>query len=370
MEAQDSVVQSLALTSINRRPSDGGDGMRDGDPHYDRPHFDRKGQRESADLCSILRRPSDGGHEMRDENTMQQKESKAKGGIPANLRSIRRRPSYWRMQFASRRRAEHGGDGMRERHRRWEKGKSVKERREKHCSCGGKNECERKEGNCKQKRKEIAVMDRRIRGHDDCDEENYWHRYLKVVLCIGGSDVLVYQPYCKSHKYTGGLLPFKKSKKMSQIRVFLADKRITVACVGARDAAEKLAEEWEVHVARPAELTDMFARAFGKAAGVEPEKEPKKWWMSKAELRRARAKAEAEKDDECDDEEAEHRKQGKRPAKVVSGRSLERMARVCPRLAVFVARSSYGGHESDDLTSEYLRFNACLVYSHIFNLAC
>ncbi|KAG8051606.1 hypothetical protein GUJ93_ZPchr0001g29980 [Zizania palustris] len=27
---------------------------------------------------------------------------------------------------------------------------------------------------------------RRIRGHDDCDEENYWYRYLKVVLCIGG----------------------------------------------------------------------------------------------------------------------------------------------------------------------------------------
>ncbi|KAG8051614.1 hypothetical protein GUJ93_ZPchr0001g32986 [Zizania palustris] len=94
ISAQDSVVQSLALTSINRQLGDGGDGMRDGDPHYDRPHFDRKGQRESADLCSILRRPSDGGHEMRDENTMQQKESKAKGGIPANLRSIRRRLSY------------------------------------------------------------------------------------------------------------------------------------------------------------------------------------------------------------------------------------------------------------------------------------
>ncbi|KAG8051613.1 hypothetical protein GUJ93_ZPchr0001g30102 [Zizania palustris] len=151
-----------------------------------------------------------------------------------------------------------------------------------------------------------------------------------IAICVGGSDVLV---------YTGGLLPFKKSKKMSQIRVFLADKRITVACVGARDAAEKLAEEWEVHVARPAELTDMFARAFGKAAGVEPEKEPKKWWMSKAELRRARAKAEAEKDDECDDEEAE---QGKRPAKVVSGRSLERMARVALGPEMRLARCGQG----------------------------
>ncbi|KAG8051615.1 hypothetical protein GUJ93_ZPchr0001g29281 [Zizania palustris] len=228
---------------------------------------------------------------------------------------------------------------------------------------------------------------------DDCDEENYWYywyRYLKVVLSIGGglavTDVTFtygvegaktwFRELCsiyRGHRLRAPIVvglvalrgrapldwrsSWKKVPGMRGhpqapdnpirciaicLRVFLADKRITVACVGARDVAEKLAEEWEVHVARPAELTDMFARAFGKAAGVEPEKEPKKWWMSKAELRRARAKAEAEKDDECDDEEAEHRKQGKRPAKVVSGRSLERMARVALGPEMRLARCGQG----------------------------
>ncbi|KAL5227038.1 hypothetical protein ABZP36_015303 [Zizania latifolia] len=193
-----------------------------------------------------------------------------------------------------------------------------------------------------------------------------------IAICVGGSEALVCQPYCNSHKYTGGLLPFKQSKKMSQLRVFLADKRITVACVGARDAAEKLAEEWEVHVARPAELTDMFARAFGKVAGVDPEKEPKepeKWWMSKAELRRARAKAEAEKDEEGDDEEAEYRKQGKRPAKVVTGLSLERMARVAlgpeMRLARWPAKAAdadWGNHELDKEAWKYAARDAYLCF--------
>uniref|UniRef100_A0A0D9V234 3'-5' exonuclease domain-containing protein n=1 Tax=Leersia perrieri TaxID=77586 RepID=A0A0D9V234_9ORYZ len=93
-----------------------------------------------------------------------------------------------------------------------------------------------------------------------------------VAICIGGTHALVYQPEFYQSKYTGGALPFWKDNKLSPLRAFLANRRVTVACVGAREAAEKLAVEWGVDVARPAELTDLFARAFGKEAGVDAAK--------------------------------------------------------------------------------------------------
>lgn len=148
-----------------------------------------------------------------------------------------------------------------------------------------------------------------------------------IALCVGGSHALMYHPDCCNHKYTRGPLAFYHDK-MSRLRAFLGDARVTVACVGAKEAAGKLAKEWGLHVARPAELTDLFARAYGKVAGVEAErkaKKPEKYWMSKAALAREKAKAEAEDDD---DKEEEYSEQGRRTAKVVKGLGLERMARV------------------------------------------
>jgi hypothetical protein len=45
---------------------------------------------------------------------------------------------------------------------------------------------------------------------------------------------------------------------MARLLAFLHNRRVTVACVGARDVMEKLAEEWELDVAWPAELMDLF----------------------------------------------------------------------------------------------------------------
>ncbi|EAY74576.1 hypothetical protein OsI_02464 [Oryza sativa Indica Group] len=155
-----------------------------------------------------------------------------------------------------------------------------------------------------------------------------------VAICVGGSHALVYQPCCDrgSSKYTGGVLPFSEGGcKMARLRAFLRDRRVTVACVGAREAAEKLAEEWEVDVARPVELTDLFARAFGKVAGVDAvkppkEPEPDRRWMTTSALLRAEAKAEAAA---AKEDHYSYSKRGKRQlAEVVKGLSMERMAHV------------------------------------------
>ncbi|KAG8047362.1 hypothetical protein GUJ93_ZPchr0008g13019 [Zizania palustris] len=87
------------------------------------------------------------------ENTLQQKESKAKGGIPANLRSIRRQLSYWR---SSLRRADErnmvetecGNDtsGGRRGNRRKKQGRNIAAVEER--SAGGKKAtAKRKERN-------------------------------------------------------------------------------------------------------------------------------------------------------------------------------------------------------------------------------
>ncbi|XP_040375894.1 uncharacterized protein LOC102705867 [Oryza brachyantha] len=154
-----------------------------------------------------------------------------------------------------------------------------------------------------------------------------------VAICVGGSHTLVYQPDCDERKYTGGVLPFRQvSSKMERLRAFLANRRVTIACVGAREAAKKLSEEWEVDLARPAELTDLFVRAFGKVAGVDAvkppkEPEPNRRWMTISALLRAEAKDKAGA--AAAEDYHSYSKRGKRPvAEAVKGLSLERMAHV------------------------------------------
>ncbi|XP_066314416.1 uncharacterized protein [Miscanthus floridulus] len=184
-----------------------------------------------------------------------------------------------------------------------------------------------------------------LRGHDPSDRargtdfspNDHDNPIRCIALCLGGSRAIVYSPEeegcrVRKAKYDGDRLKFY-SNNMTQLRAFLDDKRITVACFGAREATRKLAKEWGLHVALPEELTHLFALAFGKVAGVEAEKKtlmkkPAKYWMGKAAL--ARAKAKADRDDYDTEEEEEATNLGKtwRPPKVVSGLSLERMARV------------------------------------------
>ncbi|CAM0881401.1 unnamed protein product [Alopecurus aequalis] len=150
-----------------------------------------------------------------------------------------------------------------------------------------------------------------------------------IVLCVGGSHALVYQPECLYFKHTSGLLPFRKDNKMKKLREFLADKRVVVACLGAAKVVKKLAEEWGVHVARPRELTDLFAHAYGKGIGVKPEvlpgKPPKPGnysWMSVEAAKRARAHAEVEQ--QLYEEKS---KPGRWIPKVIEVLSMEYMAR-------------------------------------------
>ncbi|KAF0918212.1 hypothetical protein E2562_023146 [Oryza meyeriana var. granulata] len=191
-----------------------------------------------------------------------------------------------------------------------------------------------------------------------------------VAICVGGSHALVYQPDCyhSKSKYTGGALPFREGSKMARLRAFLDNRRVTVACVGAREAAEKLAEEWEVDVARPAELTDLFARAFGKVAGVDAvkppkEPEPDKRWMTRSALLRAEAKAEAAEEEGYNS----YSKHGRRPvAEVVKGLSLERMAFVAlgpeMRLAPWPAKAADAEWGSYDLEKSEWKYAARDAY--------
>ncbi|KAJ1283843.1 hypothetical protein BS78_03G158200 [Paspalum vaginatum] len=107
-----------------------------------------------------------------------------------------------------------------------------------------------------------------------------------VALCVGGSRVLVYRPdeFGRCHRARAGsrrLLFAEGDNHMRALRAFLDDKHVTVASLGAAAAAEKLAEEWGLHVARPAELTDLFARAFGEAMAVVADAEEEEaGWVS------------------------------------------------------------------------------------------
>ncbi|XP_051224626.1 uncharacterized protein [Lolium perenne] len=171
--------------------------------------------------------------------------------------------------------------------------------------------------------------------------ESYWNRkghpqhrgnpIRCIALCVGGSHALLYQPECRYLNHTGGLLPFRDDNRMKRLREFLGDKRVVVACVGAAKVAKKLAEEWGLHVARPRELTDLFAHAYGKGAGVEPEvlpgkpTKPPEWsysWMSVEGAKRARAHAEVEQ--QLYEEKS---KPGRWIPKVIEVLSMEYMAR-------------------------------------------
>lgn len=108
-----------------------------------------------------------------------------------------------------------------------------------------------------------------------------------VALCLGGSRVLVYRPdeFGRYYRARAGsrLLRFvEDDNNMRQLRAFLDDKHVTVACLGAAAAAEKLVEEWGLHVAHPEDLTDLFARAYGEAATMvadAEEEEDAPWFM-------------------------------------------------------------------------------------------
>ncbi|TVU34147.1 hypothetical protein EJB05_15976, partial [Eragrostis curvula] len=215
-----------------------------------------------------------------------------------------------------------------------------------------------------------------LRGHDPATMDRFWwggdagykpndpaNPIRCVALCLGGSRALVYRPdaYGRPERDAGGRLKFVEGNSMNQLRAFLDDKRVTVACFGAREAAKKLAREWGLHVAAPAEVTDLFVRAYGKAAGLNTGKAkpkvPEKYWMGKAALARARAKAERDEYDSDDYEDDKGTDPWKRAEKVVTGLSLERMARVAigpemrlARRPAKVADADWGAHR--DISQE------------------
>ncbi|KAL6615077.1 hypothetical protein ACP70R_037347 [Stipagrostis hirtigluma subsp. patula] len=91
--------------------------------------------------------------------------------------------------------------------------------------------------------------------------------------------------------------------------------------------------------------------------------------MGKAALARERAKAERDDEDEDEDEDEEGTDQGNRPAKVVRGVSLERMARVAlgqeMRLARWpakVANADWGGHRLSEEDWMYATRDAYLCF--------
>ncbi|CAL4949208.1 unnamed protein product [Urochloa decumbens] len=231
-----------------------------------------------------------------------------------------------------------------------------------------------------------------LRGRDPDNQDKCWRRVGDgfkpndhanpircLALCVGGSRALVYSPdiydgyRVRMPAYAGDLLQFRDNN-MAQLRAFLDDNRITVACFGAREVTRKLAKEWGLHVAWPEELTDLFARAFGKEAGVEREdillpKKPPKYWLGKAALRREKAKAERDEYDTDEEERLNNLGRTRRPRKVVSGISLERMARVAlgpeMRLArppAHVAQADWGSYYLGDEEWAYATRDAYLCF--------
>ncbi|KAL6615075.1 hypothetical protein ACP70R_037345 [Stipagrostis hirtigluma subsp. patula] len=222
-----------------------------------------------------------------------------------------------------------------------------------------------------------------LRGHDPAAVDGCWsappafsasdpgNPIRGVALCLGGSRVLVYRPeeFGRCRRAPAGArarLHFVEGNNMNQLCAFLDDKRITVACFGAgMKAAEKLAEEWGLHVARPAELTDLFARAYGKVAGAaDAEKRPRthpKHRTGKPPLF-ARTKARAGTWGPAT--------QGTRAAKVARrGLTLERMARVAlggemrlERPPAKVAGADWGGHDLGEEEWAYATRDALLCF--------
>jgi len=162
---------------------------------------------------------------------------------------------------------------------------------------------------------------------------------------------------------------------MNQLRAFLDDNRITVACFGAGEVTMKLAKEWGLHVAWPVELTDLFALAYGEAAGVEREerllgvKKPARYWMGKAALKREKAKAQRDEYDTDEEERLNNLGRTWRPPKVVRGLSLERMARVAlgpemrlARCPAKVAQADWGSYDLGDEEWAYATRDAYLCF--------
>ncbi|RLN25234.1 hypothetical protein C2845_PM07G13020 [Panicum miliaceum] len=209
----------------------------------------------------------------------------------------------------------------------------------------------------------------------DSDEDRCWRKSRTgfrpndhgnpircLALCLGGSRALVYSPEAFGHRvgkpaYAADQLDFD-GNNMDQLRAFLDDNRITVACFGAREVTRKLAKEWGLHVAWPEELTDLFALAYGKVAGVEREerllyvkKPAARYWLGKAALKREKAKAQRDEYDTDEEERLNNLGRTWRPPKVVRGLSLERMARVAlgpemrlARCPAKVAQADWGSY--------------------------
>jgi hypothetical protein len=209
-----------------------------------------------------------------------------------------------------------------------------------------------------------------LRGHDPYSNSKHWwggnfkpndttNPIRAVALCFGGSRVLVYHPDTQCYHVrrpdydTSSWINLYDN--MTQLRAFLNDNNITVACFGARDAAKKLAKEWGLHVAWPTEVTDLFVRAYGDVAGSLDAGNgrlmlPAKYWMGKAALARARAKAERDGYD-TDDYDKDGTDPWKRANKMVNGLTLERMAPVAiapdmrlARCPAKVAHADWGAH--------------------------
>ncbi|KAG2589458.1 hypothetical protein PVAP13_5NG364162 [Panicum virgatum] len=181
-----------------------------------------------------------------------------------------------------------------------------------------------------------------LRGRDPADRDRGWRKSHRtgfrpndhrnpircLALCLGGSRALVYSP--EAFGYRVGKPAYAADHQldfdcnhMNQLRAFLDDNRITVACFGAREVTRKLAKEWGLHVAWPEELTDLFALAYGEAAGVEREerlldvKKPARYWMGKAALKREKAKAQRDEYDTDEEERLNNLGRTWRPPKVV-----------------------------------------------------
>ncbi|KAL6641897.1 hypothetical protein ACP70R_020078 [Stipagrostis hirtigluma subsp. patula] len=86
-----------------------------------------------------------------------------------------------------------------------------------------------------------------------------------IALCVGGAHALVYQPGAPWEPLTGatGRIQFDRNK-MRELSAFLGDARVTVACLGADDAAAKLAASWGLHVAGLTDLRRLVERAYGR----------------------------------------------------------------------------------------------------------
>ncbi|CAO2176998.1 unnamed protein product [Urochloa humidicola] len=233
-----------------------------------------------------------------------------------------------------------------------------------------------------------------LRGRDPANQDKSWWRVGDgfkpndhanpircLALCVGGSRALVYSPDIydgcyrfRKPAYAGDLLLFRDDNNMTKLRAFLDDNRITAACFGAREVTRKLVKEWGLHVAWPEELTDLFARAFGKVAGVEREdillpKKPPKYWLGKAALKREKAKAERDEYDTDEEERLNGLGRTLRPRKVVSGLSLERMARVAlgpemrlARAPAKVAQADWGSYYLGDEEWAYATRDAYLCF--------